>query len=244
MTEEAEDMGSPLDLIVHYNMTEREAKAYKVCLIWTGLCERLLPDYKFSRLPGAGDPRKCHLFHAAWKMVRETAGILPDAETGLYVRAQIEILKGIKRAGGSHVDVDPLSLSGKRAWRRWQLYRRWFEDRRLVMGQTRAESGKTSLFKVAQEVGKTREFFSRFYGDGPSPEEVVEMVRSGNLRRWVALGKVSPYWVLMSPLCRDAFQDRNFAEYFGNVDLALYAPDLTSETRKVFMEKFPGEFPR
>lgn len=232
-----------LEPILQYKMDDQQAKAYKVCLIWMKLCEKILPDYKYTRIPKNGDPRKSHLFRQAWKLLRDTKGLLADEEIGLYIRAQLEILKGIKRSNGAHVLIDPICLSGEKAWIRWKMYKRRFTTAARDNAQTRAEEERTPLFRIAQEIDKTKLFFARFYEGTPTREQVKAMVDDGNLRRWVALGKVSPYYVLLSPFARAAFQGVKTDDYFGVAcDLDLYARDVTPEAGAMFRVKFPAEF--
>lgn len=231
-----------LEPIVDYKMTDQEAKAFKVCLIWLHLCSTIIPEYKYSRLPKTGDPRKSHLFKMAWKLLRETSGILPDAEVIHYVRAQIEILKGIKRANGTHVLIDPVCLCGEKAWVRWQVWKKKFGTQQKASEQTRVVEERTPPIRVLQEVERTRAFFARFYDHAPTAQELREAVDSGNLRRWVVLQKVSPYYVLMSHACRAALQHLKIVEHFTGVDMLLYARDLTPECQAMLKAKFPAEF--
>lgn len=62
-----------------------------------------MPDSDYTRIPRTGDPRKCHLFRIVWKLLRDTKGIIDDTQLTHYIRAQLEILKGIKRTNGTHV---------------------------------------------------------------------------------------------------------------------------------------------
>jgi hypothetical protein len=241
-SKEPEENMFSLEPIFDYKMTEQEAKAFKVCLIWMKMCQKILPDYKYSRLPKDGDPRKCHLFKIAWKLLRETKGVLEEADLVHYIRAQLEILKGIKRPNGSHVLIDPVCLCGEKAWVRWKIWRRKYEVAKREQNQQREVEERTPLFKIAQDLDRTKTFLSRFYNPSPSKSDVVDMVKTNNLRRWVVLGKVSPYYVLMSPFCRAAFQDLKIAEYFSAIDLAIYVKDITPETQAEFRTKFPQEF--
>lgn len=236
-----DDMFS-LEPILDYEMTDQEAKAYKVCLIWMKMCNKVLPDYKYTTLPKNGDPRKCHLFRVVWKLLRETKGIVKDEELAHYIRAQLEILKGIKRESGAHVLIDPICLTGEKAWVRWQIWRRKFEASSRAENQRREVEERTPLYKIAKEIDKTRAFFSRYYDPLPTQEQVTEMITNKNLKRWVMLGKVSLYYVLHSPYCRNAFHHLKLSDYFSNIDLALYANDITPESHTVFRARFPHEF--
>jgi hypothetical protein len=239
---EPEDDMFSLDPIFEYKMSEQETKAFKVCLIWMKMCQKVLPDYKYTRMPKNGDPRKCHLFRIVWKLLRETNGILKDEELVLFIRAQLEILQGIKRSNGTHVLIDPICLTGPKAWVRWKVWRKKFEQSSREQTQHRGEEERTPLFKIAQELDRTKAYFARFYEPMPTRDEVKQMVADSNLKRWVTLGKVSPYYVLMSPFVRAAFQHLKIAEYFTGVDLTIYIPDITKESQEAFRVKFPHEF--
>jgi hypothetical protein len=230
-----------LEPILNYKMTDHEAKVFKVCLIWMKTCQKILPDYQYTKLPKSGDPRKSHLFRVVWKLLRETKGIIADEDYVHYVRAQVEVLKGIKRANGTHVLIDPACLCGEKAWVRWRLWKKKLESSTRELVQGREEEQKTPLFKIAQEIEKTRTFFARFYDPTPNREQINMAIQDHSLNRWVHLGKVSPYYVLMSPFCRAAFQQLKISEYFS-IDLGVYGSDITKESLDLFRSRFPEEF--
>lgn len=229
-----EDMLS-LEAILDYDMTDQEAKAFKACLIWVALNKRILPDHKSTRLPRKGDPRKCHLFRIMWKFLRETNGIVKDEEIGLFIRAQLEILKGIRR-DNAHVLIDPGCLVGEKAWIRWKVWNRKYACAGREEDQHRKIEEMTPLFRIAQDLEKTRTFLDR------QESGVEEMMTSGDLARWIKQGKVSPYYVLMSPLVASNIGQLNPDEYFAGVDLGLYRSDITPAAEDAFRLKFNREF--
>jgi hypothetical protein len=68
-------MSNPLNAVLKYELTRREADAYKVGIIFSHLCKKMFPDAVPQGF-GAGDPRKKVLFKHCWKMLAEVeAGV-------------------------------------------------------------------------------------------------------------------------------------------------------------------------
>ncbi len=94
-----------LELILLYSMDEIEAKAFKIALLYLAKSKKLFPDYKHYRLP-KGDPRKGELFKYCHKLVRTKGDKIADEDYKLYVHAQLDILRNIKK-GDLHPFITP-----------------------------------------------------------------------------------------------------------------------------------------
>jgi hypothetical protein len=231
-----DDMSYLLEKIQQYKMTDQETRAYKVCLIWMKLSRQIMPDYQHCSLPKSGDPRKSHLFRMAWKLLREMKGILADSEIALYIRAQLEILRGIKHLDGTHVMVDPICLCGEKAWVRWKVYKKKFESSYRDVSQKQDGSIRTSLVKIAADLDKTMSFFKQYYPDFPAKNDLVELFETGMLVRWASQKKISPYYIILSDLPQAIID-----EVKKHIDLDLYQSDITQEVVDEFRKRFPKE---
>ena len=80
-----------LSKIIEYNMDDIEARAYKCCLLWVKICQKMFPKERYSKLRKSGDPRKSYLFKCCYKLVTECSGKLADGEYKLYIYAQCDI---------------------------------------------------------------------------------------------------------------------------------------------------------
>lgn len=226
-----------LDAIVDYNMDMLEARAYKLVLLWLDKSRSMFPDYKHARMRKEGDPRKSQIFKFCYKLARETQGILEESDYPLYVRAQLEILKHITR-GKEHALIDPNCLVGDKAWIRWKLWKRKYDERSKVIEDKNPVPA--NQIKVVEALNRTREFLAKSFGAEICAEKLQEAVLNKNLQRWVALGKISPYYLVLSPLVKKAFPD-GVEKLIPNLDLEIYRQIITPEIEAWFAKNFSTE---
>ncbi len=222
-----------LDAIIDYEMDALEAKAYKLTLFWLDKSRALFPDYAHAKMKQKGDPRKSGIFKFCYKLARETQGILEESDYPLYIRAQLEILKHITR-GKEHAMIDPNCLVGDKAWVRWKLWKRKYDDRTKVIEDK--EPVPANQIKMAEALNRTKEFLVKTWGAEVSAEKFKEAVINNNLIRWVTLGKISPYYLVLSPLIAQAVPD--LAERLKTIDLEVYRKVLTPEIKAYFAKTF------
>lgn len=211
-----------LDPIIKYSMDEMEGKAFKIALIWQDECSENLKGEKFEKVAKGRDPRKSNLFKYCYKMAKETAGIVPDKDARLYVRAQIQILRSI-RDGKSHALISPHCLVGENAWRRWKVWKR-IHERAMGKSLTSEEIGiRIKEFRIIADLQRTYDFLKD------------KEYSSSDLERWTLNGEVSPFYALLSP---------SFMRIVGReiVDRTLYRASVTPEVERFFREKFHNEF--
>jgi hypothetical protein len=226
-------MAELLEPIIEYQMSDLEAKAYKVGLLWLGLTRKHFPEYKHSGgYPKKGDPRKSSLFKWCYKLVRETQGLIPDNEYVLYIKAQLDVLKAIDMGAGRHPRIEPQCLAGDKAWVRWKLWKRKYDM--IAKRSTKEDVGLdvTPFDMIVRDLRSTKAFLSGRFGGDPKEEQIMMAAR--DMERWVALGKVSPIYALLSPWVR-----RHCPHLV--VDLDLYKPSITAEVTNYFAELFPNE---
>lgn len=210
-----------LDPIIRYSMDEMEAKAFKIALMWQEECSHQLKGEKFEKVLKGRDPRKSNLFKYCYKMAKETAGIVPDKDSRLYVRAQIQVLKAIND-GKSHALIGPHCLVGEKAWKRWKVWKRIYE-KRMGKSLTSEELGiKAKESKIISDLEGTFKFLEG------------KEYSSSDLERWALNGEISPFYAVLSPL---------FKRLAGEVlDHTLYRASITPEVERFFRERFEHEF--
>jgi hypothetical protein len=236
-----EDNMLSLEPILTYKMTPDEANAYKLCVVWSDLCMEILPEYGHFNIPRKGDPRKSHLFRYCWKLLRETKNLIKDEDYSDYIRAQLEVMKNIKIKDSSP-RIDPMILVGEKAWRRWMLWKRRFDRMEKARSLGSMEDIQVPTYVVVQSLEKTCEFLKQRFGKHPSPEQVQEAKSNKDLQQWVALGQVSPYYVLLSPFCRRVFPNMQFEDYFPTTDFDLFKKSCTMEVLEIAKKIYPTEF--
>jgi len=232
---DGEDMR--LDAIVDYEMDELEAKAFKLSLIWHDRCRKIFPEYQHTAIK-KGDPRKSQAFKFCYKLVRETTGVIPDDEYHLYIRAQLDVLHNIATHSKAHVLVDPGCLVGDKAWVRWKLWKKKYD----ALQQRPAEVSQVThpgIAKALLGLEKTKEFLAKVIGHNPGIEKYNEAKINNNFYRWVNLGKISPYYLAVSPYVKSLLTEDDLKKL--NFDLSVYKPCITDEVMRRFKELFPNE---
>ena len=210
--------------ILKYSMNDLEAKAFKIGLLWEKLVAQELPGERFTRHK-KGDPRKGSLFRHCYKLARETNGLLEDHEYKLYILAQLHVLKNLKDSTGIHAMVDCNCLVGDKAWVRWKMWKKHYE-REALQPPTADEVEVSEVeSRVIAELQRTRKFLQVQFKGNPTVEQYQKLAVDLTLVRWLTLGKMSPYYGLLSPLLHKAL-GKGVEEAFM-FDFGVYRKSLT-----------------
>lgn len=197
-----------------------EEKAYKLGLIWEELSKTIFPNYKHSRFPKKGDPKKSSLFKYCYKLVRETCGLLGEDEYYFYVKAQLDILKSIK-IGEEMPLVSPQILVGDKAWIRWKIWKKKYNN--VVNTVEKIGLAIYSVEEIKKELERTNLFLVGKFAGIPRKEQLLVK----DIERWLNLGKLSPFFVMLS-----------FLANLVKIDKDLYEKSITEEVREIFKEIF------
>lgn len=229
-------MVDPLEVVLQYKMNDLEAKAYKISLMWIDLSRKLFPNYQHAKLRKTGDPRKSLLFKHCYKLARETLGLIEDSDYQLYITAQLQIMKHITD-GTIHAMIDPGILHGEKAWKRWRLWKKQY-DRAMERPATSEEKGanKANVILVKFDLQDTRKFLVSKLGENYNKQDIIILLQDRTLIGWTTLGKVSPYYLVLSPFLRDVLKIEDFS-----MDLNVYREQSSNEVESVFKDLFPNE---
>ncbi len=225
-----------LDAIVDFEMTELESRAYKLSILWLDRSREMFPNYNHGKIKNTKDPRKSFLFKLCYKLVQRTQGLLEPSEYSLYVRSQLEILKHIKN-GQTHALIDPNCLVGDKAWVRWKLWKRKYDTRNQIV--THTDLGP-SYNKITEGLKSTREFITKIFGATPNITDYQEALINKNLFKWIITGKISPYYLVMSPFISQIISHEELSTKI-NFDLLIYKNSITTESENKFFELFNYE---
>lgn len=231
-------MTDDLEKIIKYRMDKMEAKAYKLALMWEKYCEKEFPNERHTKLKKTGDPRDSNLFKYCYKLARETNGLIQDDEYYLYIIAQLQILKTM-RSGDVHALIEPQILVGDKAWRRWKLWKKYYDKKMSEVkcvediGITESESKINSLLQ------NTKEFFDK--KSLISYEKVKEKLDDLSMIRWITTGNVTPYYAILSPWVNRWLAGRSLEEVF-KFDLSVYRPSVSTTLETSFRNIFSREF--
>lgn len=218
-----------LALIIDYQMTRTEAKAWKIAILYIYLVRQHFPDYKHYQVC-KGDPRRSHLFRHCYKLIRE--GRLQDKEYRPYISAQLQILKHID-CGGSHPLISPNCLVGEKAWNRWLVWKKKFHKTSHIKSKEEADVNVSSK-KIINDLIATKQYLISKFTE-LTEENIINSLKNRNLFKWTVLGFVSPYYLALSPLVNSWGGD--LLESFA-IDLSMYKANLTQEVRDFFSNEF------
>ena len=223
-------MPDPLEQIMKYKMTVLEAKAYKLALLWESLTKEVFPEYSHVGLRKTGDPRKSILFRYCLKLARETKGLIEDKDYGLYIRAQLNCYKALPEQVAR---IDPIILNGPKAWKRWKWYK-YLIDRQHLIQETTEAIVKACPLKVKGDLEKTRNYLFTFFKGVPTVEELEKI--KAKLMTWLALGRISPYYAILSPFMA-ALKIEKYP-----IDLTIPKQSITPEIEAFFKIEFHYEY--
>lgn len=223
------------DAIFQWNMTTTEAQVFKLCCIWEDQTQKLFPrDNSLARLPSRSDPRDCQLFKFCWKLLRETRGLLKDDEYRLYIIANLAVLKADKRY------ISPNGLCGNNAWIRWKIWKKLYEAKKAELAGEEPPKTIEINPKVMRQLECTKRLLHEKCEGVPTFECLEEWCKNGSLQNWLMSGKVSPYYVLLSPwvskLCK--IED---LEKTCSFDSKLFIPNINDGVKAYFEKEFAYE---
>lgn len=224
-----------MDVAKKYKMNALECKAMMILQYWVDTSKLVFPDYKHPRT-AVGDPRKSNMFKYCYKLARESDGNLLEDEYQLYVRAQLDILKHINMGNG-HPLIGVHCLVGDKAWKRWKLWKKKYDSTIKIKAKT--PKSKNASPKIYEALKKTREFLRQKIGDGDAYQRLLEFESSGDLYIWINVGKVSPYYLVMSSHFEKLGREVVLKKI--NFDLDVYRNAIDDGSKDIFHEMFPHE---
>ena len=229
---------SEYDPIFLWKMTNPEAETYKIALIWEKEVEKHTPTHlktpewrRRNRLPRKRDPRSSHLFRYCWKLRRETRGLLTLEEMPLYILANLTVL----RAFNGYMEIN--TLCGDRAWIRWKIWKRLY-DKKLAQVNHK-EPPPTIDSKLNRELLRTKKFIYERCEGQPNETKISEFVENGYFKLWVMQGKISMWYVMLSPFVAPYID--KLAQECG-FDRSWYEGELNDDTIRFFEYEFGCEF--
>lgn len=220
-----------LELIIKYKMDDLEATAFKLVLLYEELCQKEFPNERHVKISKNKDPRKSTIFKYCYKLARETKGIFKEKDYYLYILAQLQILKLIKE-GNVHALIEPQILVGEKAWKRWKIWKKKY-DKKISKIKNSQELGiLTSESKIKVELKSTLEFLKK--NNCLSFNQFKNNII--NIKRWIKVGKISPYYIVLSPIMTKLLNE------IDDFEIALYRPSITPNLEKYFKEEYDHEF--
>lgn len=231
------------DAIFQWNMSASEAAAYKLAVLYEEEFHKICKDggidggtYRRNTIPKRGDPRKSNLFRHCWKLRRETRGLLQPEQYRLYIQANLTIIKL------NNGRIEPNAICGDKAWIRWKVYERWYNNKLADINHATPPPSATGVNpKIIREIDKTKKFLFEKCDGEPTVEKITSFVENGIMKLWVMTGKVSKYYVVLSPFVRSCCKIDPYCESCG-FDAMLIQEKTTQEVREYFNYEYRHEF--
>lgn len=230
------------DAIFQWNMNQLEAEAFKIAIFYEEEFMKLFAGTKEVDGQGIrrntiikkGDPRKSDLFRQCWRLRRETRGLLTDSQYLAYIKANLMILKSHK----SH--ISPNCICGDKAWIRWKVWERWYNRKESEKNCVAPPpSVSTTDPKIIREIDRTKKFLFEKCEGSPTLEKISTFIENGFFKLWLASGKVSIYYAIMSPYVQKHIEELSKICSF---DVSLYKEKITLEVKDYFNHEFMHEF--
>ncbi len=229
---------SKLDTIFEWNMSVPEAETYRIALIWEQEVEKIAPPYeknsewhRKNHLPKRGDPRKCSLFKHCWKFRRLTKGLLKEEEIRLYIIANLTVLK----ANNAYMEANV--LCGDVAWIRWKIWKRHFDKK--MAEQNNNPPPPVAEDRVTRELLRTKRFIYEKCEGVVDQTTIDNLFERGSLRLWILQGKLSLYYVMLSPFFKKHINQLAIQCTF---DPQLFIEKIDNSIRNYFEYEFKEEF--
>lgn len=226
-------------------MTSMESTAFKIYYLFIETASKVFPSMKPFPL-GTGDPRKKYLFKVCYKLVRETTNRINYKDYPLYIRAQFDIIKINTKKYGKEPNISPSCLIGEKAWNRWLVWKKMYEKRQDVAVTINLEdtniNDQHTIEKIKQSLLRDKAFLLTKVKklDFSTCES---MVNSRVLLRWIAIGQISPYYALMSPILANWIKRNGLdLQSMLNFDYMLYKQSISPESEELFKVIFCHEF--
>jgi len=230
-----------LELILQYNMDEIESKAFKIACMYLEKVKKFFPNYKHQKFP-KGDPRKSELFRYCHKLIREKGSKIADEDYKLYIHAQLDILRSLKKEE-IHPYITPACISGDKAWKRWLLWKSRYD--KIIESKIAAQNYSSiylhSTEKIKKDLWKTQQFFIAWF-DRLEKSDILESLEDRNMFRWYQCGSVCGYYLVLSNVVKNWLEKNpiNLKTEF-NINLSIYNEAYQEEIVEYFNLEFPYE---
>jgi hypothetical protein len=231
-----------LQTILEYRMTVDEGEVFHIALTYEQEYRKLFADeadgqsIRRNSIPLRTDPRRSNLFRQCWKLRRETRGLIEQTEYRNYIRANLFIIKANK----GH--VEPNCVTGDRAWIRYKVWKRKYDKKIAEANEkTPPPSVSTTSPKIIIEIDRTKKFLFERCAGQPTYEKISKFVETGFFRLWVSTGKISSFYLALSPFIEKTNQ-KDYLFSFSNSSEFLIHEKLTQEIKDYFKHEYAYEF--
>lgn len=222
-----------------YRMSGEEIETYQIAIQYEEEFMKLFrgevdgQSYRRNRLPVRNDPRKSVLFRHCWALRRETRGLLKPEQYRQFIHANLAVLKL------NHAQPEPTAIRGDKAWIRWKVWERWYRKKQEEMDATLPKHSFAADPKIMKEIDKSKRFIFEQCEGEPTEAKIQAFIESGMFRVWVMMGKVSPFYITLSPFVGEKSEELATS---CSQDPVLLRERTTDDVCAYFREEFKHEF--
>lgn len=232
-----------VEAILDWNMTSEEGAVFHIALLYEQEYRKFFTDdadgqgFRRNSLPRRGDPRKSNLYRQCWRFRRETRGLIETTEYRNYIRANMFIIKHHK----GH--VEPNCITGDKAWIRYKVWKRRYDVKMAELNAVAPPpSVSTTDPKIIAEIDKTKKFvFEKCSGEIPTFDKVKQFIDAGMFKLWLATGKISPYYVTLSPFVAKACDVTDLISVCSS-SVGVIREKTTQQVKDYFAHEYSYEF--
>lgn len=224
-----------LDAVFEWKMTNQEAEAFKLCLIWEDETKKAFPQMKLARIPLKGDPRKSDLFRHCWKLARETRGLLKPEEYKLYIKGNLQIIRA------HNGRIEPNAICGEKAWIRWKVWQRLFNKKQAEVKGEELPVDIAISPKIVSGLDRTKHFLFEKFDGAPTLEKVKEAITKNKMKLWLGMAKISHYYLVLSPWVAQVCDIKKLEEKYV-FDSTVYLNNLDDKVKQFFKKEFAHEY--
>ena len=91
--------------------------------------------------------------------------------------------------------------------------------------------------KIKKELEETKKFLYKQFSRNPTITDIIPVIQNQEFLKWLYFGKVSPYYVLLSPNIR-SYLGNDLEKCFNNFKLGISKKDITPTIKNYFNEIF------
>jgi hypothetical protein len=146
-----------------------------------------------------------------------------------------------KGSKAGKVHVEPNTICGDRAWIRWRVYERWYENKKAEINATLPPPDISSASpQVIREIDKTKKFLYEKCEGKPTLEKYQKFFDDGFFKFWIMTGKISKYYAVWSPFVSKICDVKAFCNSC-DVDITLFREKTTQDVKEYLAYEFTYE---